>query len=310
MKNPTPRYINLSLLGVCAGLLVMLAGFYFAPPPAARLSVIARLTDIARVYYHPERDLQFYVAGCLVGMVLPALLLSRKSHSQSQVEGVSPGSPWRVRSAATISLVALAVLLSAFTLRFGAGVADWIEVAFRELLGSRVHTSPDPASRLLVLVSAALFLLLGLLAAVWLGRLRTGARTEPGQAASPGVYAPGRGQIDETREAPPRASFSWARDTAWFATVALSIAALLAVPDVSRLSGAIFMKGEHHHWDGYHHWDYFAVGPALQVRAERALGPQAYTQYGSAFPFLLARLDPLVPLRYDNLLRWAIILGC
>jgi len=288
----------------------MLAGFYFAPPPADRFTVLARLTDIAKVYYHPERDLQSYVAGCLVGIVLPVLLLRRESKRQSSVEGVSPGGPWRVRSAATISSVAAAVFLSACTLRFGPDVADWIIVAFRELLGSRVHTSAEPASGLLVLVSAALFLLLGLLAAVRLGRLRTGAATEPGQAGRPSAYAPWRGQIDETGEAPPRATFSWARDTAWFATVALSIAALLAVPDVSRLSGAIFMNGEQHHWGGYHHWDYFAVGPALQVRAGRALGPQAYTQYGSAFPFLLARLDPLVPLRYDNLLRWAIILGC
>src|SRR5271165_2019821 len=102
----------------------MLAGFHFAPPLADRLWVLARLTDFARDYYHPERDLQSYVAGCLVGAVIPALLLCRKSKSKSSVEGVSPGGPWRVRSAATISSVAAAVFLSACTLRFGPDVAD------------------------------------------------------------------------------------------------------------------------------------------------------------------------------------------
>ena len=75
-----------------------------------------------------------------------------------------------------------------------------------------------------------------------------------------------------------------ARDTAWFALVTLSIAALLAVPDVSRITGAIFTKGDRHIGQAFHHWDYYAVGPALQVRAGRALGPQAYTEYRSAFP--------------------------
>ena len=83
----------------------------------------------------------------------------------------------------------------------------------------------------------------------------------------------------------------------------LLIVALLAIPDISLLSGAIFSK------DRYHHWEFFAMGPALQVRAGRALGSGAYSQYGLVFPLFLSGIDPIVPLRFDNLLRWSIGFG-
>ncbi len=98
--------------------------------------------------------------------------------------------------------------------------------------------------------------------------------------------------------------FSVLWDGAWLTMMGLLVVALLAIPDISLLSGNMYSI------DGCHHWEYFALGPALQVRAGRALGSAAYTQYGVAFPLFLAGIDPIVPLRFDNLLRWSIGFGC
>ena len=86
--------------------------------------------------------------------------------------------------------------------------------------------------------------------------------------------------------------------------MALLIVLILGVPDFSRFSGALFELDE------FHHWDFFAVAPALQVRAGRALGSQAYSQYGVAFPLLANALSPVAPLRYDNFLKIGVGLGC
>ena len=265
MKNPTPSYVGLSLLGVCAGLLAMLAGFYFTPP-ADRFTVLARLTNIARVYYRPERDLQSYVTGCLVGAVIPALLLCRESKSRSSVEGDQCGRPVESKVGrhdligcprGPLLRVHLAVWGGRRRLDCG-GLEGTIGVKSPHISGPGVSTARPGIGRAVFGLGPAC----GSLAAPF--PHRTGA--DRGKRPAP-VYTRWRDRSMRPGKH-PRATSSWLRETVWFATVSLSIAALLAVPDVSRLSGAIFMKGEHHHWDGYHHW-------GLLCRRSRPPGPRA-----------------------------------
>jgi hypothetical protein len=102
----------------------------------------------------------------------------------------------------------------------------------------------------------------------------------------------------------PAESSSWKRDAWWLVGSAVLVNVILFVPDAARLAGKIYEA------ERFHHWDFFVMGPALQFRHGRALGTEGYAQYGLGFPLLAEGVSRIFPLRYDNLLRLGISLGC
>jgi len=99
-------------------------------------------------------------------------------------------------------------------------------------------------------------------------------------------------------------NWSYGCDGLWFLCTILLVILVLSVRDAAGLAGRIYEL------EKFHHWDFFVMGPALQCRHGRALGSEGYAQYGVGFPLLAEGLSQLIPLRYDNLLRIGINLGC
>jgi hypothetical protein len=252
------------------GLLVMLIGFYLVPPPPDRSSVIASLTDLGQHWYHPERDIPVYVVGCLLGIALPVVLLQKGFGERRH--GSRDQSPESLRALSTFMICVSVVMIVLLLLIMPIAV---LPVLLTEgLLFFAVHhfltirgDVPKDTSRTVDPLSKQQHV-------VWPPNVSVGT------------------------------PFLVVWDATWLTIMGLLIVALLAIPDISLLSGAIFSK------DRYHHWEFFAMGPALQVRAGRALGSGAYSQYGLVFPLFLSGIDPIVPLRFDNLLRWSIGFGC
>ena len=99
-------------------------------------------------------------------------------------------------------------------------------------------------------------------------------------------------------------NWSFRCDGLWFLCTILLVILVLSVPNAAGLAGRIYEL------ERFHHWDFFVMGPALQFRHGRALGSEGYAQYGIGFPLLVEGLSRFIPLRYDNLLRIGINLGC
>ena len=206
MKNPTPRYVGLSLLGVCAGLLVMLAGF-FSPPPADRFTVLVRLTDFARVYL-PSRTrsaiLRYRLSG---GGSDPSPFALQGVEESIQCRGSQCGRPVESKVGrhdligcprGPLLRVHLAVWGGRRRLDCG-GLEGTIGVKSPHISGPSVSTA-RPRHRPGCSCSWACVRQSGLAACVR-AEHRAGASGEPqcGRA--------GRGQIDETGQEAPRATF-------------------------------------------------------------------------------------------------------
>jgi hypothetical protein len=86
--------------------------------------------------------------------------------------------------------------------------------------------------------------------------------------------------------------------------VAIFVVLCLFLPDTATLSSFVYRL------DRYHHWNYFAMGPALAYRHGVALATDFYSQYGVAWPMLLAWLSHLAPLTYRMALFVAALWGC
>jgi hypothetical protein len=96
---------------------------------------------------------------------------------------------------------------------------------------------------------------------------------------------------------------------AYGSVVAAVLAAVIVIEFVgvsrlAELSGRTFLL------DTYQHWDFYVMGPALAYRHGMALGTDFYTQYGVAWPIVLAWLSQGTALSYHLALEMATTWGC
>lgn len=86
--------------------------------------------------------------------------------------------------------------------------------------------------------------------------------------------------------------------------VVLCLIVVIYVPRCAELAGRLFTA------EYLHHWDFYAMGPTLAFHYGKALGTEAYTQYGVGWPLLFDRLSPLVPISYSNMIHVAVVYCC
>ncbi len=265
---------------------------------------MTRLTELGRSGYSPERDMPVYAVGCLLAIALPAVLLEKGSGERKHRSGAQPPGSWRARPTPVIGSFVLTTLLLLGLCEFGFYASVFALAFFLNLFRSEIQCPSNSAASLLLRIAVLLVLLTEGLFLFKVHRLRTIQGAGPRETSHHGDRLSDQWHAVRPSTESGGTPFSVLWDGAWLTIMGLLVAAFLAIPDISLLSGNLF-RGER-----CHHWEYYALGPALQVRAGRALGSEAYSQYGVAFPLFLAGIDPIVPLRFDNLLRWSVGFGC
>jgi hypothetical protein len=82
------------------------------------------------------------------------------------------------------------------------------------------------------------------------------------------------------------------------------VVALVYVPSVSTLAGAVYL------FDQYLHWDHFAISAAWAYSNGMALGTEIYCQYGVGYPLLIGLAWNVVSPGYTAVIHAAILYVC
>ncbi len=236
--------------------------------PRAEWPAMDSLTAIGAVAIHPEYDLPAFVLGCVLTLVTIAFCLLLWNRHLRRV-------PTRDAPHFLAFGYALQLLIAFFSgLAFIASCEFVRRSAFDRWL-------PGPGE-LTVLLAPSAF------AIVMMALHYVSSNAEFERAALPRVLAA------------LSSGSPWLRRFVDLGAIS-GIVALVYVPSVATLAGAVYM------YDKFFHWDHFAAGAAWASANGQALGTEVYCQYGLAYPFLAGLAWGVVSPSYTGLIHAAVL---
>lgn len=268
----------IALLCTAAGLELTLSAIFVAgrlPRPPA---LLREFTPVTRFFFYPEREIPLYLAGCafVVGLTLTAAHFVRDRHPDESAGDAG------ARSAAYLLAAGVGAAAYAFLMatRFGipAGVAG--------------IDSPSGAT---VCIAVTALIVLGQVC-IAAKALAVGRRVP---ALARLLHAPAPPAPDGTEPAPAFRARSFAADL----LVAALLFCLVFIPDGHRLAGIDLVN------DVYHHINFFIMAPLVAFTHGRALGTDAYAQYGVGWVLVFAALRPVLPVAYSSVFRVLTFVG-
>jgi hypothetical protein len=278
--GPNDQVPILTVLGVCVGVLWMLAAFVAVgiPPTDSRNS---EFIDLGKSYFKPDRDMAIYIIGsCAAAMLGIGMHKIRSRHSKKTTDAGARPPANRVSI-----LLALAVMVTcALDL-----ILDSAAVPAKGL-------SPSASFFLAVagMSTAGTFLLL----AIWRRHSDRSIRHTPNVPASAGD----RHAADMANTASARPKRSVTRGMFDLGMVALIIS-LVYTSDWQKITYQSYSL------DQFHHWDFFFMGPALSFAHGRALGTEVFSQYGVGWPVVVSSISAVTPIDYSTCAGMIVICG-
>jgi hypothetical protein len=259
-------------VGACVGAQWMLAAFFgFSIKSAAPMW--DQLTQVGRAWFQPDRDIPFYVFGSCIA-VLMVIVLERAWRRRSERPGIKASTPLVRPIAIVLALVP--------TIPF------FLHAAFRSgLLGTGGLRRS----------SAVLLMLPGLVAAAVFSLLRGRIRWADEWAAPWALNVlPPDGDQKSTGEAPagPLVSARSVAHRLFDAAMVAFVASLIYINDWRLISYQTYNQ------DYFFHWDFYFMGSAVEFFHGRALGTDAFSQYGVGWPVLTSWLSVVTPIDHST----------
>ena len=266
--------------GVTIGVEIMLSALVLFGPVPIKPELAATLTNQGRMYVVPENDLLFYAGGCVLTVLLTAGFawlwrnrVNRRAQNGDTQE--TPAAFWQ-RGCANLSVAVALFLLHL-------GLVILMQIWWRNdgvtFPGFPVVVLAAPVMAAFLIATVGASWDLGL-APGWL--VRRASAPPPGHEFGPTTFSRGPDLL-----------------------VPILICALIYIPEWRAFFGRYFQAS-----DWCRHWSSFVVGPMLAFHYGKALGTEAYSQYGVGWAVVFSALHSISPMTIPRFVHAAMGYGC